>query len=153
MNIALQSIGIVHNDRKQIEDDYWGDIVSKIELNSQLLEPTSTQGLECFSHVEIVFYMDQVKPEKIVTHARHPRNDHSLPKFGILAQRGKNRPNQIGVSFAELRSVEGLTLVVQGLDAINGTPILDIKPCFAEFLPRGEIKQAEWTYQLMAHYY
>ncbi len=153
MNITLKPIATVHNAIKTPTDDFWGDIVSTLVFDEALLEQTALQGLEQFSHVEIIFYMNQVVSEKIVTGARHPRNNTALPKFGIFAQRGKNRPNLLGASYAEVVSVEGLTLTVRGLDAIDGTPVLDVKPCFVEFLPRGTIQQPSWSHELMEDYY
>lgn len=153
MSITLRAIGTVHNNRKEIIDDYWGNVTSTIELDASLFSPDALQGITEFSHVEVIFYMNKVKPEKIVTGARHPRNDESIAKFGILAQRGKNRPNQLGTSFAKVVSADGLSLTVMGLDAIDGTPVMDIKPCFKEFLPSEPIAQAEWTHSLMQDYY
>ena len=66
----------------------------------------------------------------------------SWPKVGIFAQRGKNRPNQIGVTICKIVSVEGLSVHVEGLDAIDGTPVLDLKPWVAEFGPRGPVAAA-----------
>lgn len=153
MSIILKPVAIVHNAIKVPADDFWGDIHSKLIFDETLVESTALQGLDQFSHVEILFYMNQVTPEKIVTGARHPRNNTALPKFGIFAQRGKNRPNLLGASYAEVVAVEGLTLTVKGLDAIDGTPVLDVKPCFVEFLPRGSIRQPEWSRELMEAYY
>ena len=153
MTINLEPIGIVHNERKVIEDDNWGNIISTIKLDQKILDSSALDGLNQFSHVEVIFYMDQVKPEKIIYDARFPRNNPEFGKYGILAQRGKNRPNQIGVSFAEVILANDLTLQVKGLDAIDKTPVLDIKPCFKEFLPRKEIHQPLWSTDLMKNYY
>jgi tRNA (Thr-GGU) A37 N-methylase len=72
---------------------------------------------------------------------------------GIFAQRGKNRPNRIGVTVCRIVSVSGRRIEVEGLDAIDGTPVLDIKPVMAEFLPRGEIRQPDWSSELMKDYW
>src|SRR6056297_1692049 len=150
MSIAMQAIGIVHSSRKEIQDDNWGDVISEICLDKRLFSEDATLGLKDFSHVEIIFYMNQVVPEKIHTGARHPRNDISLPKVGILAQRGKNRINQIGLSRAEIVEVDGLCVIVRGLDAIDQTPILDIKPYTKFFLPdASSIKEPQWLECIM----
>ena len=73
--------------------------------------------------------------------------------MGIFAQRAKDRPNRLGVSVAELLAVEGTALTVRGLDAVAGTPVLDIKPVLAEFTPRGELRQPAWSHQLMLRYW
>jgi tRNA (Thr-GGU) A37 N-methylase len=93
-------------------------------------------------------------PESTVERgARHPRGNKDWPLAGIFAQRGKNRPNRLGVSIAELVRREERTLILRGLDAIDGTPVLDIKPVMEEFLPRGKVRQPEWSHELMRHYW
>jgi tRNA (adenine37-N6)-methyltransferase len=71
---------------------------------------------------------------------------------GIFAQRAKDRPNRIGVSVCRLVRVDGLDVHVGGLDAVDGTPVLDLKPVMAGFLPRGELREPEWASELMAGY-
>jgi tRNA (adenine37-N6)-methyltransferase len=71
----------------------------------------------------------------------------------VFAQRAKGRPNRIGVSVCELLSVGQLTVAVRGLDAIDGTPVLDLKPYMQEFAPRGEVRQPQWSRELMAGYW
>ena len=85
--------------------------------------------------------------------ARHPRNRRDWPLVGIFAQRGKNRPNRLGLTTCRIVAVDGLSVEVEGLDAIDGTPVLDIKPVMAEFLPRGAIRQPAWSRKLMAGYW
>jgi tRNA (Thr-GGU) A37 N-methylase len=72
---------------------------------------------------------------------------------GVFAQRGKNRPNRIGTTVCRVLGVEGTTLHVEGLDAIDGTPILDLKPWFSAFGPRGEVTEPAWVAGLMARYW
>lgn len=151
--ITLIPIGIIHSNRHEIEDDFWGDVISEIELNPDILTASATNELDKFSHIEVIYYMHDVNPEKIITGARHPRNNAEFPNVGILAQRTKNRFNQLGLSRAKLISVNGLKITVQGLDAIDGTPILDIKPLMEEFMPTEEIKQPAWVSDVMRDYY
>ena len=94
-----------------------------------------------------------MSPERVVVGARHPRNNPDWPAVGIFAQRGKNRPNRIGSTLCRVLGVDGRTLHVAELDAIDGTPVLDLKPVMAEFLPRGEICQPEWSRELMRDYW
>lgn len=152
MNYINKPIAYVCNSRTEIEDDNWGSILSEIELVDELNE-TSLQGIEGFSHLEIIFYFDQVSEEKIQYEARHPRNNADFPKVGIFAQRGKNRPNRLGLTTVELIEHNHRKLIVKNLDAINGTPIIDIKPVMKEFLPKKEVKQAEWSSILMMDYW
>ena len=150
--INLSPIAFVKNIRAEIEDDHWGDVVSIIELDSAFSEEALFQ-VESFSHAEIVFYFHLVNEDKIEAGARHPRNNQSWPKVGIFAQRGKNRPNRLGVTTVKILKREGRQLFVQGLDAIDGTPVLDIKPVIKEFLPREEIRQPVWATELMKNYW
>jgi tRNA-Thr(GGU) m(6)t(6)A37 methyltransferase TsaA len=152
MNIQLTPIAIAHNSRIEVEDDNWGEVVSILELDPSMPEE-ALHGLEDFSHAEIIYYFHLVSESKIETGARHPRNNTDWPKVGILSQRGKNRPNQLGATLVKILRREGRQLEVQGLDAIDGTPILDIKPVMREFLPREEVHQPEWATELMKQYW
>lgn len=125
--ISMSPIGVVKNIRKEVEDDNWGDVVSVIELDATFGEEALLE-IENFSHAEIYFYFHLVEEIKIEIGARHPRNNKEWPKVGIFAQRGKNRPNCLGATTVKLLKREGRQLFVQGLDAVDGTPILDIKP-------------------------
>ena len=87
------------------------------------------------------------------TSARHPRNNAEWPKVGIFAQRGKNRPNQIGLTLCKILKVDGTALYLEGLDAVDGSPVLDIKPWVIEFGPRGPVLQPKWISELMRGYW
>jgi len=152
LSYTINPIAFVKNSRQEIEDDNWGGVVSEIEL-VDLISEQSLEGITDFSHLEIIFYFDQVTDDKIQFNARHPRNNTDYPKVGIFAQRGKNRPNKLGLTTVELLNHKERTITVKGLDAINGTPIIDIKPVMKEFLPKGEIKQSEWSKSLMKNYW
>lgn len=151
-NIAMDAIGTVKTSRATPEDDYWGGEQSCIELVDGF-DAQALEGLELFSHCEVLFLFDRVEDGKIVRDARRPRNNPEWPRLGIFAQRGKNRPNRIGSTICRVLRVEGTTLFVAELDAIDGSPVLDIKPVMREFLPRGELRQPRWVGELMAHYW
>ena len=110
-------------------------------------------GLASFSHVEVLFLFHQVTLDNITQGARHPRNNPNWPAVGIFAQRGKNRPNRIGSTICRVLGVEGRVLTVLELDAIDGTPVLDIKPVMREFLPREPLRQPAWVSELMRDYW
>lgn len=148
----MKPIGYVESPRAGVEDDFWGGLESRIVL-TDVVERDALVGIEDFSHAEIIFVFHQVAPEKIVCGARHPRNNPAWPKVGIFAQRGKNRPNRIGSTIARIVRREGAVLVVAELDAVDRTPVLDIKPVMAEFLPRTKIYQAAWSHELMQDYW
>ncbi|MFM8876230.1 MAG: SAM-dependent methyltransferase [Anaerolineae bacterium] len=150
--IFLTPIAIIKNSRTEIEDDNWGEIVSVIELDNAIPEEALLE-IESFSHAEVLYYFHLVPEAKIETGSRHPRNNMAWPKVGILSQRGKNRPNRLGATIVKVLKREGRQLHVQGLDAIDGTPVLDIKPVMREFLPREAVHQPEWATELMKQYW
>jgi tRNA (adenine37-N6)-methyltransferase len=151
--LQMQPIGRVISPRSEAIDDDWDAITATIELDPALLDPGATDGLNEFSHVEVVYVFDRVDPATVNIGARHPRGNTAWPRVGILAQRAKNRPNRIGVTVCRLLGVDGLRLTVSALDAIDGTPVLDIKPYLEEFGPRGEIRQPAWSRELMSGYW
>ena len=128
MLVHLQPIGRVHGGRDRPIDDDWGASRARIELDAARFEPDALAGLADFSHAEVIFLFDRVADDQIVAGARHPRGRADWPKVGIFAQRGKNRPNRLGVCVCRVVGVDGLAVEVEGLDAIDGTPVLDIKP-------------------------
>lgn len=150
--LAMEPIAYVRSTRAEAEDDFWGGVESRIVL-TEAVEPDALVGLEDFSHAEVIFYFDQVEPHTIVRGARHPRNNPDWPRVGIFAQRGKNRPNRIGSTIVRILKREGSVLHVAELDAIDHTPVLDIKPVMQEFLPRGPIRQPQWSHELMQQYW
>jgi tRNA-Thr(GGU) m(6)t(6)A37 methyltransferase TsaA len=153
MAYTIEAVGHVRGGRADPIDDDWAQSRSVIELDPAKFSPDALAGLGAFSHAEIIFLFDKVLPEEIERGARHPRGREDWPLTGIFAQRGKNRPNRLGVTVCKILSVEGTALQVEALDAIDGTPVIDIKPVMREFLPRGEMRQPEWVAELMAAYW
>ena len=150
----MRSIGLVSNQRREPIDDNWDLVDSQIQLDLSVLDETATDGLRDFSHVEVVYVFHRVEEHDVETGARHPRGNAAWPKVGILAQRPKMRPNRIGTTICELMAVRpGGVVEVRGLDAIDGSPVLDIKPYFSEFGPRGDTRQPPWSRELMAGYW
>jgi len=154
MDITLTPIGQVHASEQGPREDYWGSIVSEIRMDEKKFKPDALRGLSEFSHVEVLFHLHGVSEDSVVTGVRHPRGNPDWPQVGIFAQRGKNRPNRIGATICRLLSLDGLTIQVQGLDALDGTPVLDIKPVMREFLPdRESVQQPRWAQELMKDYF
>jgi tRNA (Thr-GGU) A37 N-methylase len=151
--LDIEPVADVLGGRADAFDDDWAPSRATIRLRADRFTPAALTGLDAFSHLEIVFVFDRVPPSKIEFGARRPRNNPDWPLVGVFAQRGKNRPNRLGVSRCTLLAVEGLDLHVEGLDAIAGTPVLDIKPYMLEFGPRGDVRQPAWATELMARYY
>lgn len=152
MNIELRAVGFVKGARGAAQDDYWGGEPACIALTEEF-SAEALQGLADFSHVEVLFFFHQIEPASVVTGVRHPRNNPAWPAVGIFAQRGRNRPNRLGSTICRIERIEGRNLYVTELDAIDGTPVLDIKPVMAEFLPRSEVRQPAWSHELMAAYW
>jgi tRNA-Thr(GGU) m(6)t(6)A37 methyltransferase TsaA len=151
MSIILEPVALVKNTRTDLSDDYWGSMVSEIELLPHIPDK-AFNCIEEFSHLEIVFYFDKSDKTKAVFFG-HPRGNKNWPEVGIYAQRKRDRPNAIGITIVELVKREGNTIWVKYLDAIDGTPILDIKPVMKEFLPAKEIRQPQWSVELMKEYW
>ncbi|MBL9123884.1 MAG: SAM-dependent methyltransferase [Planctomycetaceae bacterium] len=148
----IEPIGYVRNTRSQLLDDDWDRVPARIEL-VESLPPEALEGLEEFSHAEIIYQFHRVADSAIERGARHPRGNPHWPRVGIFAQRAKDRPNRIGATIVEIKRRQGRVLEVAGLDAIDGTPVLDIKPVMAEFLPRTPVRQPDWSHELMQNYW
>jgi tRNA-Thr(GGU) m(6)t(6)A37 methyltransferase TsaA len=136
--VEFAPIGVVSSPIVEPVDDVWRGVTCRIDLDPSRFTGESLLGLTEFSHIEVVFLFHKVLDSAIATGARHPRGRLDWPKAGIFAQRGKNRPNRIGVTICRLSSVHELSVEVTDLDAIDGTPVLDIKPYMREFAPRGD---------------
>jgi len=148
----VRAIATVNSSRDEPIDDGWDAIDATITLLPPL-EPSALLGLDAFSHVLVVYLFDRLDPDAPLVQSRIPRNNPDWPEVGIFAQRAKDRPNRLGVSTCEILGVVGSTLAIRGLDAINGTPVLDLKPYLAEFGPRSSQHQPSWATELMADYY
>jgi tRNA (Thr-GGU) A37 N-methylase len=149
----MTAIGRVSGGRSVVEDDHWGSVLSRIELDDSELELSATRGLGEFSHVEVVFVFDRVDEASVCRADRHPRGRTDWPRVGILAQRAKDRPNRIGITTCELVDSGPGWIDVRGLDAVDGTPVLDVKPTLQEFAPRRPVHQPEWATELMRGYW
>jgi tRNA (Thr-GGU) A37 N-methylase len=152
VKLELIPIAFVRGARADVADDFWGDAESRIVL-TDAVEESALEGIETFSHVEVLFVFDRVEDAKIIRGARHPRNNPAWPLTGILAQRAKNRPNRLGSTICRVVRREGRTLWLRELDAVEGTPVVDIKPVLREFLPRDEVRQPAWATELMSEYW
>ena len=153
MKFEMEAVAFIRGGRAEAVDDDWGDVEATVEVDASRFTPEALAGLGDFSHLVVVYHFHRADPGKIETSARHPRGNTAWPKVGIFAQRGKNRPNRIGVSTCEIIGVEATSVRVRGLDAIDGTPVLDLKPYFRDFEPRGEVREPEWVAEIMSAYW
>ncbi|MBR5347682.1 MAG: tRNA (N6-threonylcarbamoyladenosine(37)-N6)-methyltransferase TrmO [Lachnospiraceae bacterium] len=150
MEIFMRPIGYVRNEVTQRKDVSWGNDVSSIVLEEPYV--SGLKGLEDFSHVTILYYLDRANYVREKHLQRRPQNREDMPLVGIFSQRGKDRPNQIGMTSVEIVSVSEDVLVVKGLDAVDGTPVLDIKPYYPMY-DKKDARVPEWVERLMEHYF
>jgi len=152
--ITLEPVGVVVGGRAEPIDDDWGGVEAVIRLDGARFGPDAVAGLGEFSHLVVVFVFHRVDPSDVQTGARRPRGNPDWPEVGMFAQRARMRPNRLGVSTCRLEEVEGLDLHVRGLDAVDGTPVLDVKPFMREFEPDlAAVRQPSWSTELMRGYY
>jgi tRNA-Thr(GGU) m(6)t(6)A37 methyltransferase TsaA len=151
--VTFMPIGHVRGGRKEATKDGWGNNRSRIELDGARFKPDALLGIEELSHIEVIFYFHVHADEPTEAGARHPRDRLDWPKVGIFAQRGRMRPNRIGLSTCRVAKVEGISIEVEGLDAVDGTPVLDIKPVWKGNEPRGEIREPRWAQEIMSKYW
>ncbi len=151
--VSITPVGIVRGGREQAIDDDWGASRARIELDAAMFGPEALAGLADFSHLEVIFVFDKVAEDTVERGARTPRGRADWPLVGIFAQRGKNRPNRLGLCTCRIVAVQGLTVEVEGLDAIDGTPVVDLKPVMSGFLPRGDVREPPWALEIMARYW
>jgi tRNA (adenine37-N6)-methyltransferase len=149
--LEIVPIGIVVGGRTEPDDDHWSG-VAIIRLNPDFPAEV-VQGLEAFSHLLVVWHFHQASPDDVALHARSPRNNPAWPTTGTFVHRNHRRPNQLAQSFPRLLKVNGLDLHVTDLDAIDGTPVYDLAPYFAEMGPRGPVTEPAWPEQMLKDYW
>ena len=149
-NIIISPVATVKNNVHEKKNISWGEDTSVIILNDEYI--SGLKGLEDFSHCIIIFYLDKANYEKEKHLQRRPQNRSDMPLVGIFSQRGKDRPNKIGMTAVEIVSVSDSELVVKGLDAVDGTPVLDIKPYYPVY-DKKDATVPEWTDRLMKDYF
>jgi tRNA-Thr(GGU) m(6)t(6)A37 methyltransferase TsaA len=149
--VKLEAIGTVRSPVSEGVDEDWGGVIAEIHLADHLAPGLS--GLEQFSHVIVVFFMHRSSFNPETDLVRRPQGRPDMPEVGIFAQRAKHRPNPIGVTAVELVGIRGNVVTVKGLDAIDGTPVLDIKPYFPDYDRVEESSVPEWVERLMAGYF
>ena len=130
----------------------WADVESRIELDPRYA--AGLAGLNEFSHVVVVFHLDRIAPfDPHKQLARNPRGMEDLAPVGVFAQRTKFRPNPIGVTAVELVAVDDKGITVRGLDALDGTPVLDIKPYIPAFEVKDGARMPAWVDRMMDGYF
>ena len=143
--MELKAIGFVSNGIKEPIRHGWREVVSEITVNSELTQ--ALDGLEEFSHLIILYWMHQLDPERKLSLKVHPMGNTDLPLTGRLATRSPSRPNPVGQATVELLERRTNVLKVKGLDAIDGTPVIDIKPYIPGYDSADNARAVKWMSQ------
>ena len=152
MPYEVRAVAHVSGGRRDVADDGWGGVVAVIELAPEV-PGEALAGLEDFSHVEVVALADRARDVPPAPWRRRPRDNPAWPSVGVFAQRNKDRPNRLLVSLVRVVRVTERALEVEGLDLVEGTPVLDIKPVYAWLGPHGARRAPRWSDELGAAYY
>jgi len=151
LKIEFESIGTVKNNVTDKKDIGWGEDVSRIVINPELKD--GLMRLSEFSHIIVVYYLHEAKFDMKKHLIRRPRDCEDMPLSGIFSQRAKDRPNPIGITSVKLVSIDDNIITVKGLDAVDGTPVLDIKPYFPVYDSKSNAEVPEWVDRLMENYF
>lgn len=146
--MLLKPIGVVRNEVKEPRKVEWEGIISEIEIREDLEE--ALDGIEGFSHIIVLFWFHLAPSEFPIK--VHPRGRQDLPLIGILVSRYSARPNPIGLSVVRLLERKGRVLRVQGLDACDGTPVIDIKPFIPGYDSPHQATTPDWEKKLRDEY-
>lgn len=147
MDLSVRAVAYIRNRRSIALDDNWDDVVSDIELAADVPDE-ALQGLEEFSHVEVVFFADWAEDVPPGPWHRRPQGQEKWPDVGVFAQRNKDRPNRILLTTVAIEEVSARSLRVRGLDGIDGTPVLDLKPVYSWTVPREPLRVPRWSEEL-----
>lgn len=150
-SVSLRVIGTVKSSVEATVDRDWGKVKSRVEIKPEYRG--GLKGLESFSHAIIITYLHKSQFDTSRDLQRRPRGMRTMPNVGIFSQRAKNRPNPIGVTAVKIVGVGEDYLEVLGLDAVNTTPVLDIKPYFREYDRIQKPVTPAWVQRLMKGYF
>ncbi len=140
--MSLKAIGIVRNEVKQPSRRDYAEVVSEIIIDTGLTE--ALDNLDEFSHLIVLYWMHQLPAGKQLSLKVHPMGKSELPLVGRFATRSPNRPNPVGQAMVRLLQRRGNILKVKGLDAIDGTPVIDIKPYIPGYDSATDAKAPPW---------
>jgi tRNA-Thr(GGU) m(6)t(6)A37 methyltransferase TsaA len=149
--LLIKPIGVVESPVKEPVDENWGTITSRIILKPEYA--SGLLGLGDFTHVIVVTCLHKASFDPARHLQRRPRGLAHMPKVGIFSQRAKDRPNPLGVTAVKLLAVGENHITVQGLDAIDGTPVIDIKPYYPQYDRVDAARVPAWVDELMKEYF
>lgn len=124
--ITIRPIGTVRNSIRKPRRDGWEKISSRIILDPKLQE--GLDGIEAYSHIFVLFWIDRLNPSMKGIKKVHPKSRMDLPLVGVFATRTQYRPNPIGLTLVRMLGRKKNVIWVKGLDALDGTPVIDLKP-------------------------
>jgi tRNA-Thr(GGU) m(6)t(6)A37 methyltransferase TsaA len=150
-SFSIVPIGFVSSPVSEPVDKNWGQVLSRITLKPEY--KGSLLGLESFSHAIVVTYLNKARFDPSKHLRRRPQGLESMPEVGIFSQRSKDRPNPIGITTVHILAVGTDTLDVSGLDAIDGTPVIDIKPYYPHYDQILSPKIPDWVNELLKDYF
>lgn len=149
--LKVTPIGVVQNGVQKAMDANWGKIISEIHIDPPLAP--GLKGLEDWSHIIVIYYMHSAHFDPETHLVRRPRDLDDMPESGIFAQRARHRPNKIGITAVKIMGIEKNVIRVKGLDAIDGTPVLDIKPYAPVYDGVSDPAVPAWFVRLMQGYF
>jgi len=150
-DILVKVIGHVQSTVAQQTYEGWGTVEARIVFEPEYLD--GLRGIEQFSHALIVTFLHEARFEPSKHLVRRPRELHFMPEVGIFVQRAQDRPNPLGITAVSIVGVIPGALVVRGLDAIDGTPVLDVKPYYPAFDRVDDPRVPSWVDRLMEGYF
>ncbi|MBM4447394.1 MAG: tRNA (N6-threonylcarbamoyladenosine(37)-N6)-methyltransferase TrmO [Chloroflexi bacterium] len=142
MEINLTPIGFVKNNITEPKREDWEEVASEIIIKEDLKEALSR--IDEFSHIIVIYWMHKLPPSQRSVMKVHPKGNQNLPLVGVFASHSPARPNPIGITTVKLLERRDNVLKVTGLDAIDKTPVLDIKPYIPNHDSASEIKTPNW---------
>ncbi len=151
MRFTVESIGLVSSPVTERVDEGWGRVTSRIVIDPPYRP--GLLGLSGFSHVIVITYLHEAAFDLARHIVRRPRGLPAMPEIGIFAQRAKDRPNPIGITAVRLIGVREESIDVQGLDAVDGTPVLDLKPYVPQYDRIESPRLPGWIDELMKGYF
>ncbi|MGZ5225910.1 MAG: tRNA (N6-threonylcarbamoyladenosine(37)-N6)-methyltransferase TrmO [Burkholderiales bacterium] len=148
----VHAIATVKCPVNQMSQGNWATVDSEIHLDPEYA--AGLQGLEGFSHVLVIFFLDRAQGfDRKTQLLRRPRGMEDMHEVGVFAQRTKYRPNPIAVTAVKLLGIDGNVVKVRGLDALDGTPVLDIKPYMPPFDRVDDVRMPPWVGHVMEGYF
>ncbi len=141
--MTLKAIDIVRNELKESTKQDSSKVVSEIVIDSSLAE--ALDSLDGFSHIIVLYWMHQLDHSNGFPLKVHPKGRLEVTPVGVFASRSPNRPNPIGKATVRLLGRQGNKLKVEGLDAVDGTPVIDLKPYLPGYDSVDNAKVPPWV--------